>query len=101
MKTALSVILTAFVLLFGGCRIATELTVSQTDRVTEISEEPTERITVIINKNSRKYHLRADCSYAMRMAQDNRLEIEVPDLDYLREHQYEPCSGCAKERNKK
>ena len=65
----------------------------------ETQETPTEmRIPVVINQNSMTYHLDPACRYLASMAEENRLEIEVPDLAYLTEHGYTPCGGCS--RNK-
>lgn len=92
----------ACTLLLCGCQPETDVTVSpQTLSDSEVAQDPT-RITVLINKNSRKYHLDPSCVYALRMAEENRLVIEVQNLDYLQEHGYEPCSRCNTEKvNKK
>ncbi len=99
MRRLISLTLISFALIFCGCRAQTDVKVCPDAAIPTETEEDTERITVIVNKNSRKYHLNAACAYALRMAEENRLEIEVPDSDYLREHEYEPCSVCAKEQN--
>lgn len=88
-------VLTVLLFFLCGCRAETEFTVSSV-RIpcfASVSEEG--RLTVLINKNSGKYHLDPSCVYAARMAEDNRLLIEVPDTEYLTEHGYAPCSRCS------
>lgn len=54
-------------------------------------------LTVLINKNSKVFHLAFDCIYASRMSEENRLEIEVESIEYLLEHGYTPCGRCSGE----
>lgn len=54
-------------------------------------------LTVLINKNSKAFHLAFDCIYASRMSEENRLEIEVESIEYLLEHGYTPCGRCSGE----
>lgn len=82
-------------LLFCGCTAKTDFTVPTRTDETRSFHMDEERITVLINKNSRKYHLDFSCIYAARMKEENRLLIEVPDTKYLSEHGYEPCSRCS------
>ena len=57
---------------------------------TELPNEPDEdRLFVVIN------HLDRDCIYAARMSEENRLEIEVVDIEYLTEHGYTACGKCS------
>ena len=101
MKKTILATVVFFAFLLCGCRPETDVTVlPQTSAFSEMAEDA-ERITVLINKNSNKYHTDPDCAYALRMSQENRLVIEVPDFDYLEEHGYDPCSGCQKEQNNK
>lgn len=85
----------AAVLLLCGCAPKTDITVFPETSVAAVQTDETERIAVLINKNSGKYHLDVFCVYAERMAEENRLLIEVPDETYLSEHGYEPCSRCS------
>lgn len=62
--------------------------------------EENKGIFVVINKNSDKYHLDADCIYAIRMSESNRLEIQVKNEEYLLEKGYEPCKKCSSEKVK-
>ena len=55
------------------------------------------KICVIINKNSKKYHLDAECTYVSRMSEKNRLDLKVTSEDILKEHGYTPCSKCSSE----
>ena len=70
----------------------------ETAKQTESESEDVNGIFAVINKNSGKYHLNADCVYAARISKENRLEITVPDINYLREHGYSGCSKCAKDK---
>ena len=87
--------------LLCGCRPETDMTFSSPLHSVSPAVGDETRIVVLINKNSRKYHIDTACSYAVRMAEENRLLIEVPDIDYLREHGYEPCSRCNTEKTDK
>jgi hypothetical protein len=93
-------IILAAVIFLCGCAPQTDFQILPTSNETATILEKEGRITVLINKNSGKYHLDASCVYAARMADENRLLIEVPDEAYLSEHGYEPCSRCS-DRNDK
>lgn len=56
-----------------------------------------EGLMVLINKNSKVFHLASDCIYASRMSEENRLEIKVESVEYLLEHGYTPCGKCSGE----
>ena len=88
-------VLLMILFLFCGCAAKTDFTVDSSSHETTRFYAEKGRITVLINKNSGKYHLDDTCIYAVRMAQENRLLIEVPDEIYLSEHGYEPCSRCS------
>ncbi len=63
---------------------------------TELPKEPEEdRLIVQHNKSSKVFHLDRDCIYAARMSEENRLEIEVVDIEYLTEHGYTACGKCS------
>lgn len=55
-----------------------------------------EGIAVIINKNSRSFHLDSACPYLSRMREENRMEITVESTETLLSHGYHACDGCAK-----
>lgn len=97
----LLVLTAALLFLAFGCAPTADITVSRESAETRMTEREEGRLTVLINKSSGKYHLDVSCVYAVRMAEENRLLIEVPDVEYLSEHGYEPCSRCSdeKERN--
>ena len=89
-------------LFFSSCGIETDFVISretlvssETERTeeTECTEEA--EIFVLINKNSKKYHLDVDCVYASRMSDANRLELKVKNEEYLLEKGYSPCSKCS------
>ena len=81
-----------------SCAPETDFVIPSGTSKTESAYETETGIFVIINKNSFKYHLNPDCTYVSRMSEANRLEITVPDTDYLKEHGYSGCSGCAVEK---
>jgi len=56
---------------------------------------------VIINKNSKIFHVSPDCVYAGRISEKNRLEITVSDRVYLYEHGYSACGVCSNEYKEK
>lgn len=56
-----------------------------------------EGLFVIINKNSKVFHVSPDCIYAARISAKNRLEITVRDSVYLYEHGYSACGVCSNE----
>ncbi|MBQ8496406.1 MAG: hypothetical protein IJ489_02995 [Clostridia bacterium] len=89
-------ILTAVMLFLScGCTAKTDFRISPETAVSRPIVKTEERLTVLINKNSGKYHLDVSCVYAVRMAEENRLLIDVPDIEYVSEHGYEPCSKCS------
>ena len=63
-----------------------------------VDRDEDEGIFVLINKNSKKYHLDADCSYARDISESNRLEIKVKNEEYLIMHGYTPCKKCSSEK---
>ena len=65
---------------------------------TESEYEKDSGIFVLINKNSKKYHLDADCVYASRISEANRLALKVKNEEYLLEKSYSPCSKCSSEK---
>ena len=56
---------------------------------------------VIINKNSKIFHISPDCVYAARISEKNRLEITVRDRVYLYERGYSACGVCSNEYKEK
>ena len=86
-------------LLLCSCTPEADFVISkETEKQTESERDEKEGIFVVINKNSLKYHLDPDCTYVSRMSPENRLEITVPDTEYLIAHGYSGCSGCAGEK---
>lgn len=81
-----------------SCTPETDFLIPAETSKTESAYETETGIFVVINKNSFKYHLNPDCIYVSRMSEKNRLEITVPDTDYLEEHGYSGCSRCAGEK---
>ena len=81
-----------------SCTPETDFVIPAEVSKTESGYETESGIFVIINKNSFKYHLDPDCIYVSRMSLENRLEITVPDTNYLKEHDYSGCSRCAGEK---
>lgn len=78
--------------------------VGESDFVLDLNEETTTfffekraEVFVIINKNSKIFHLDADCIYLSRMMDENRMELTVETLEKLLLHGYQPCSRCAEE----
>ena len=83
-------------LILCSCAPETDFVISQeTVEQTESKNEEKEGVFVVINKNSFKYHLDPDCAYVSRMSSKNRLDITVPNVEYLKEHGYSACSRCA------
>ena len=91
----LFIVTTVMLFLACSCTAKTDFRISSETVNIRSTEKAEERITVLINKNSGKYHLDVSCVYAVRMAEENRLLIDVPDIQYLSEHGYEPCSKCS------
>ena len=81
-----------------SCAPETDFVISSATAETESSYESKTGIFVVINKNSLKYHLNPDCVYVSRMSSANRLDITVPDTDYLEAHGYSACSRCTGEK---
>ena len=95
----LFVLVIACCLLFGSCGVKADFVIPrETQTISEDIVSEDERISVVINKNSGKYHLKTDCIYASRMSEANRLEIKVKSEEYLREKGYTPCSKCFSEK---
>ena len=88
-------ILILLCLLCSSCGVKADFVISGTSSAEQLEKEEEARIFVLINKNSRKYHLNRDCIYAIRMSEENRLEIKVKNTEYLREHGYAPCLKCS------
>ena len=86
-------------LLFSSCGVEADFVISrETVASSHVDRDDETEIFVLINKNSKKYHLDPDCVYAVRMSESNRLEIKVKGEEYLREHGYEPCAKCSSEK---
>ena len=95
----LFVLLIACCLLFGSCGAKEDFVIPyEPQAISEGIASEDERIAVVINKNSGKYHLKTDCVYVSRMSEANRLEIKVKSEEYLREKGYTPCSKCSSEK---
>ena len=83
-------------LLFSSCGVETDFVISrETVSSSHAKRDEDTGIFVLINKNSKKYHLDPDCVYAVRMSESNRLEIKVKSEEYLREQGYTPCAKCS------
>ncbi len=88
-----------FCLVLCSCAPETDFVIpKETMEQTNSEYEENKGIFVVINKNSDKYHLDADCVYAIRMSESNRLEIKVKNEEYLRENGYTPCAKCSCEK---
>lgn len=86
-------------LLFSSCGIDADFVISrETMSSSHVQRDEETGIFVLINKNSKKYHLDPDCVYAVRMSESNRLEIKVKNEEYLREQGYVPCAKCSSEK---
>ncbi len=85
----------ALVWMLCSCEPACDFVIADTVVATGDVQTFEKWTRVLINKNSYIYHLSPDCPHAARVAQANRLEIEVPNVEYLSEHGYEPCSKCS------
>ena len=85
-------------LLFSACGIEPDFVISR-DTVSSVQTKYEDTgISVLINKNSGKYHLNAGCVYARDMSESNRLEIKVKNEEYLLEHGYTPCKKCSSQK---
>ncbi len=82
----------------SSCTPETDFLISSAAAETESVYDSEMGISVVINKNSFKYHLNPNCIYVSRMSSANRLDITVSDTDYLEERGYSACSGCAGEK---
>ncbi len=86
-------------LLFSSCGIKTDFVISrETTFASETERGEESGIPVLINKNSKKYHLDPECVYASRMSAANRLEIKVKNEEYLLVHGYSPCAKCSSKK---
>ena len=92
-------------LFFSSCDIETDfvisretVTLSESERVEETKYADDSEIFVLINKNSKKYHLDFNCVYASHMSEANRLEMKVKNEEYLLEKGYSPCLKCSSEK---
>lgn len=98
MKRAVFLLL-AFCFVFSSCGVKPDFVISkETSASSQTNSAQNEKISVLINKNSRKYHLDPDCAHAMGISESNRLEIKVKNEEYLRERGYTPCAGCSSEQ---
>ena len=86
-------------LLFSSCGVEADFVISRESiSSSHTKRDEDTRIFVLINKNSKKYHLDPDCVYAVDMSESNRLEMKVENEEYLREHGYTPCAKCSSEK---
>ena len=86
-------------LLFSACGVEPDFVIArETVSSTQSKRDEDAAIFVLINKNSGKYHLDADCAYARNMSESNRLEIKVKNEEYLIMHGYTPCKKCSSEK---
>ena len=86
-------------LLFSSCGVEADFVISRESiSSSHTKRDEDTRIFVLINKNSKKYHLDPDCVYAVDMSESNRLEIKVKNEEYLRDHGYTPCAKCSSEK---
>ena len=95
----ITLLLLACCLLFSACGVKADFVISrETVSSSHTKREEDTRIFVLINKNSKKYHLDPDCVYAAAMSESNRLEIKVKSEEYLREQGYAPCAKCSSKK---
>ncbi len=86
--------------LFCSCTTGANVLISKDDYTKQVSSShETERIPVVINKNSDIYHLDKNCVYAKKISPNNKLEIGVESLAYLETHGYKPCAWCAETKS--
>ena len=98
MKRVVLLLLTCS-LLFSSCNIETDFVISrETTAMTHTERTEEAELLVLINKNSKKYHLDIDCVYASNISKANRLEMKVKNEEYLLEKGYSPCSKCSSEK---
>lgn len=67
----------------------------QTTNIT-LKSDKNGKYFVVVNMNSMVYHTDAECSYAKKISEDNKLELYVNDYSELDENGYRICSFCAK-----
>ncbi len=83
-------------LLFTACSVRPDFVISrETVSSSRSSSGKDTGISVLINKNSGKYHLDSDCVYVSDMSESNRLKIKVKDEEYLLARGYTPCKECS------
>ena len=84
----------------ASCGKAADVHISKTYYTQKVSSShETERIPVVINKNSGTYHLDKNCIHVARTAEKNKLFMTVPDETYLLAHGYTPCKTCSDTKN--
>lgn len=102
-KLAFAVALLLLVSALASCGMQSDIVI-HTDRSKQTSleessapqnESTEDRLFVVINKNSKVFHLDPDCTYASRMSEENRMEMKVVDIEYLTEHGYTACGKCS------
>ncbi|MCL2517916.1 MAG: hypothetical protein FWF15_05075 [Oscillospiraceae bacterium] len=67
-------------------------TTKKAPETTTIESKPTGKIMVIINLNSKMYHLNTECTYVKRMNEENKYIVKIDNLSEL--EGYTPCSRC-------
>ncbi len=98
MKRAVLFLLTCC-LFFTACGVRPDFVISREPiSSSQVNPDKDTGISVLINKNSGKYHMDPDCVYAIRMSESNRLQIKVKNEEYLREQGYTPCAKCSSEK---
>lgn len=86
-------------LLFSSCGAKVDFVISRETVSSSLTKRDEDgRIFVLINKNSKKYHLDPNCVYAIAVSESNCLEMKVKNEEYLRDHGYEPCAKCSSEK---
>ena len=95
----IAILLLICCLLFSSCGVEADFVISRESiSSSHTKRDEDTRIFVLINKNSKKYHLDADCVYASRISEANRLALKVKNEEYLLEKGYSPCSKCSSEK---
>ena len=85
--------------LCSACGVDADFVISRETTSASVTEDgEASGIFVLINKNSKKYHLDPECVYASRMSEANRLEIKVKNEEYLLAHGYSPCAKCSSKK---
>ncbi|MFA6948606.1 MAG: hypothetical protein WCQ72_06470 [Eubacteriales bacterium] len=73
-------------------------TIDQTEKESNIDDaQKASLYTVIINKNSKTFHINPNCSHVKNMKEENKLIVETDDIASLIADGYKPCGSCAKE----